>query len=277
MTSQIAKPLTSKSGKGRTNLPQSEMPMGPQPTSLWPLGMLSVIYHGLIGMTFCPVLKAKTNLGLRKHPRPEKEKLEKRKERRKREANIPSLECKSSEPYCGFQGQIGYFHPAKTTYQQQARQNSTSDIQQYTKTVLPKKAERYILFLNFGSLFDTGILHSWQLCQYSTCSQRRLSLYVSLLLFWWKLPYDLLRFISWSTRVADNWSFVCRCEEGLSVWWVQIFTPGFCSLLQETGWYGRLDKNGVFPTTVTNVDPTAKQSRVLNPYVRHLFQKAHPV
>ena len=36
------------------------------------------------------------------------------------------------------------------------------------------------------------------------------------------------------------------------------------------GLYGRLDKNYVFQTTVTNVEPTAKQSRVLNPYVsRH--------
>ena len=34
------------------------------------------------------------------------------------------------------------------------------------------------------------------------------------------------------------------------------------------GLYGRLDKDYVFQTTVTNVEPTAKQSRVLNPYVR---------
>ena len=33
------------------------------------------------------------------------------------------------------------------------------------------------------------------------------------------------------------------------------------------GLYGRLDKDYVFQTTVTNVEPTAKQSRVLNPYV----------
>jgi DNA (cytosine-5)-methyltransferase 1 len=35
----------------------------------------------------------------------------------------------------------------------------------------------------------------------------------------------------------------------------------------KPGAYGRLDKDGVFATIVTNVDPTAKQSRVLNPYV----------
>ncbi|KAJ3509389.1 hypothetical protein NLJ89_g5249 [Agrocybe chaxingu] len=35
----------------------------------------------------------------------------------------------------------------------------------------------------------------------------------------------------------------------------------------KRGIYGRLDKDGVFPTTVTNVDPTAKQSRCLHPYL----------
>jgi DNA (cytosine-5)-methyltransferase 1 len=39
-------------------------------------------------------------------------------------------------------------------------------------------------------------------------------------------------------------------------------------LILLKGLYGRLDKNYVFQTTVTNVEPTAKQSRVLNPYVR---------
>jgi len=36
------------------------------------------------------------------------------------------------------------------------------------------------------------------------------------------------------------------------------------------GLYGRLDKNYVFQTTVTNVEPTAKQSRVLNPYCHRM-------
>ena len=37
-----------------------------------------------------------------------------------------------------------------------------------------------------------------------------------------------------------------------------------------TGLYGRLDKDAWFSTTVTNVDPTAKQSKVLHPYVRNV-------
>jgi len=36
------------------------------------------------------------------------------------------------------------------------------------------------------------------------------------------------------------------------------------------GLYGRLDQNHIFPTTVTNMDTTAKQSRVLNPYCHRM-------
>ncbi|KAH9486450.1 DNA (cytosine-5)-methyltransferase 1 [Psilocybe cubensis] len=36
------------------------------------------------------------------------------------------------------------------------------------------------------------------------------------------------------------------------------------------GLYGRLDQNKVFPTTVTNVDPTAKQCQVLNPWCHRM-------
>jgi hypothetical protein len=57
-----------------------------------------------------------------------------------------------------------------------------------------------------------------------------------------------------STRLATNSYFV----------WAKLMYP----LLSFIGLYGRLDKSFVFQTTVTNVEPTAKQSRVLNPYVR---------
>ena len=59
-----------------------------------------------------------------------------------------------------------------------------------------------------------------------------------------------------STRLATN-SYFYRSEAD-----VPFFYFSFIGL------YGRLDKNFVFQTTVTNVEPTAKQSRVLNPYVR---------
>ncbi|KAF9444348.1 S-adenosyl-L-methionine-dependent methyltransferase [Macrolepiota fuliginosa MF-IS2] len=37
------------------------------------------------------------------------------------------------------------------------------------------------------------------------------------------------------------------------------------------GWYGRLDKDGCFPTIVTNIDPMAKQSKVLHPYCKRML------
>ncbi|PPQ86962.1 hypothetical protein CVT25_009784 [Psilocybe cyanescens] len=43
-------------------------------------------------------------------------------------------------------------------------------------------------------------------------------------------------------------------------------TSSVGKLNYRPGIYGRLDKDGVFPTTVTNVDPTAKQSQVLHPW-----------
>ncbi|OJA18063.1 hypothetical protein AZE42_05415 [Rhizopogon vesiculosus] len=39
----------------------------------------------------------------------------------------------------------------------------------------------------------------------------------------------------------------------------------------KPGLYGRVDKDRWFQATVTNIDPTAKQSRVLNPYCKRIF------
>lgn len=41
------------------------------------------------------------------------------------------------------------------------------------------------------------------------------------------------------------------------------------------GLYGRLDGDKWFHTTITNVDPTAKQSWVLHPHVCLFFLKFH--
>ena len=48
-----------------------------------------------------------------------------------------------------------------------------------------------------------------------------------------------------------------------------MFTPTvvYEILIRNVGVYGRLDKDGFFPTTVTNMDPTAKQCQVLHPSV----------
>lgn len=41
----------------------------------------------------------------------------------------------------------------------------------------------------------------------------------------------------------------------------------FAAAKCRLGFYARLDPDGWFYTTVTNVNPTAKQSKILNPYV----------
>lgn len=55
----------------------------------------------------------------------------------------------------------------------------------------------------------------------------------------------------------------------LSEW--QLVNPvSHVARYNKTGPYGRLDGKGYFPTIVTNVDPTAKQSRVLHPHCRRM-------
>lgn len=59
----------------------------------------------------------------------------------------------------------------------------------------------------------------------------------------------------------------------LQVWYISRLHLARAShdLHARTGAYGRLDMNAVFPTTVTNAGPTAKQSRCLHPDVRLSF------
>ncbi|CAA7265858.1 unnamed protein product [Cyclocybe aegerita] len=147
------------------------------------------------------------------HPRPDREPLDKRDKRRRRAATVPSFECKVSEQHCGFKGRIGYYSEPKTTFQHTARLNPTTDIQHYTKCLIPKKVERVV-----SIPLKTG------------------ADYIS-------LPNEQLEW-----QIADPMSSIARNN-------------------YKRGIYGRLDKDGVFPTTVTNVDPTAKQSRCLHPYL----------
>ncbi|KDR85517.1 hypothetical protein GALMADRAFT_218616 [Galerina marginata CBS 339.88] len=146
-----------------------------------------------------------------KHPKPRSEKPEVQKKREKRLRIIPSIECKTSEPYCGFSGQIGYHMNPQTRYQKSARLIPTTDIQHYTKVLLPRKVERVLnIPLKAGADYRNlpAALHEWQF--------------------------------------VDPTSSVGKMN----------YRPGM---------YGRLHGSEVFPTTVTNVDPTAKQSRVLHP------------
>ncbi|KAF8913180.1 S-adenosyl-L-methionine-dependent methyltransferase [Gymnopilus junonius] len=152
-----------------------------------------------------------------KHPRPNSEKFPIREQRKRRQRSIPSIECKTSEPYCGFTGQIGYHMDPKTRYQQTARLVLTQDIQQYTKCLLPSKIERVLNIpmeagADYKSLPPT--MHQWQ--------------------------------------SIDPTSAVGKHN-------------------YKSGMYARLDGQGTFSTTVTNVDPTAKQSRVLHPWCHRML------
>ncbi|KAH7906527.1 S-adenosyl-L-methionine-dependent methyltransferase, partial [Hygrophoropsis aurantiaca] len=64
--------------------------------------------------------------------------------------------------------------------------------------------------------------------------------------------YRRLRAGLWEYHFANPTSAVAKAS----------FRPGL---------YGRVDKDRWFQTTVTNVDPSAKQCRVLNPYCKRIF------
>ncbi|KAF7347516.1 Mitogen-activated protein kinase [Mycena venus] len=129
----------------------------------------------------------------------------------RRRKNVPVYACDHKKSHCGPEGVVAYKHEPRTSYQRQARERPTQDLQHYTRCLLPKTVERVVTIpleagADFRSLPDN--LAEWQ-------------------------------FFSPVSAVGRN-----RFRGGL---------------------YGRLDKSGYFPTTVTNMHPTAKQSKVLAP------------
>jgi hypothetical protein len=111
------------------------------------LTMLSVTYLGLIGaiIFLLVVLLGSLTFFLfkkRKHPNLTRQTAAKRREIREREQEIPAFECKKSDPYCGYNGNVEYHHAPKTTYQLAARSRLTQNLQHFTKCLLPKKVER---------------------------------------------------------------------------------------------------------------------------------------
>jgi DNA (cytosine-5)-methyltransferase 1 len=113
---------------------------------LLPLMMQLVTCHVLTGkeniaFKFTPI--SPTVLA-RKHLNLKRESAQQQCEIRKREAKIHTIECKSSSPYCGFQGVVEYEHEARTTYQAAARARPTKDLQHFTKCLPPKKVERLV-------------------------------------------------------------------------------------------------------------------------------------
>ncbi|KXN85700.1 DNA (cytosine-5)-methyltransferase 1A [Leucoagaricus sp. SymC.cos] len=129
---------------------------------------------------------------------------------------IPSLVCEHKKPYCGYQGRVGYHCEPRTTYQKEAREKESVDLQHFTKTVKAKKVDRVLAIP-----LDPGA------------------------------DYRSLKPDMFEWQFANPISSAARRN----------FRPG---------WYGRLDKDSCFSTIVTNVDPMAKQSRVLHPYCKRM-------
>ncbi|KAF9469584.1 S-adenosyl-L-methionine-dependent methyltransferase [Collybia nuda] len=151
-----------------------------------------------------------------KHPTPSRVSAAKQREMRERAQVIPSLECKYGSPHCGYQGPANYYFNTKTTYQVTARANPTTDLQHFTRCLLPKKVAR-VVTIPLSANAD----------------------------------YRALRPDQYEWQISNPLSSIARSNF-------------------RAGVYGRLDLNGYFPTTVTNVDPTAKQSKVLNPYCKRM-------
>ncbi|KAJ7109832.1 S-adenosyl-L-methionine-dependent methyltransferase [Mycena epipterygia] len=124
---------------------------------------------------------------------------------------IPAYGCDRDKTHCGYEGMVEYEHEPRTSFQMQARERPTENIQHFTRCLLPKTVERVVTIpLEPGADFR-------------------------------------------------------RLPENLAEW--QFYSP--VSAVGRNRYrgtlYGRLDKRGYFPTTVTNMHPTAKQSKVLHP------------
>ncbi|KAJ6513941.1 S-adenosyl-L-methionine-dependent methyltransferase [Mycena vitilis] len=124
---------------------------------------------------------------------------------------IPAYKCDRKQlARCG-DTHVAYKHEPRTSFQRQAREKPTEDLQHFTGCLPPKTVERVVTIplrkdADFRSLPDS--LAEWQFHNPVSSVGRR------------------------------------RYRAGL---------------------YGRLDNDGYFPTTVTNIHPTAKQSKVLHP------------
>ncbi|KAJ7508728.1 hypothetical protein B0H11DRAFT_1966459 [Mycena galericulata] len=146
------------------------------------------------------------------HPAPGQVSVELRKvQRQRKREGIPVFKCDHEQAHCGFEGIVDYQHEPRTSYQWEARERPTTDIQHFTRCLLPKTVERVVTIpLKPGADFR-------------------------------QLPDSL-----------SEWQF----NNPLSAVGRKRYRGGL---------YGRLDPKGYFPTTVTNMHPTAKQSKVLHP------------
>jgi DNA (cytosine-5)-methyltransferase 1 len=104
---------------------------------------LSAIYLDLIGMLSCLILYVLISIVDGEHRKNPNLQPEQRREALERAKTIRSFECDNSYAHCGFEGPVPYEHEPRTSYQVWCRQKPTTDLQQYTRTFLKAKVERY--------------------------------------------------------------------------------------------------------------------------------------
>jgi hypothetical protein len=60
--------------------------------------------------------------------------------------------CNSKlSPFSGYKGVVQYQHEPKTAYQLRSRKKDATDLQQYTRSLLPSKVERFVMFQSGAS------------------------------------------------------------------------------------------------------------------------------
>lgn len=133
-----------------------------------------------------------------------------------RQQGIDVLSCSKDKPWCGKAGRANYFHPPKTAFQVQCRLVKSTDLQQYTKVLVPAAVARVV-----------------------------------------NVPLQARADYRSLTEDSMEW----QMNNAVSA----VAKGGY-----RSGFYGRLDPDGWFNTTVTNVNPTAKQSKILNPYCKRI-------
>ncbi|KAF8559884.1 S-adenosyl-L-methionine-dependent methyltransferase [Imleria badia] len=148
------------------------------------------------------------------------------------------IECREDKSWCGYQGpDVPYEHDPRTTFQKKCRSRPTRNIQQYTRTYEPKKVERQVL-------------QAWTLVHTTESFLHELRII--------KIPIE---------PGADYRNLPSE------LWEWQFVNPASATgkTGYRAGFYGRVERDGWFRTTVTNVDPTAKQSRVIHPYSKRIL------
>lgn len=123
-------------------------------------------------------------------------------------------------------------------------------------------------------------MNGWLTSNFQCCfdplrGKRWLSLYAQAFesLAQWLKTIDILGLephqLEWQNLNPDSWVARNNYRSGSYPITNHLFQT---YLADNKGQYGRLDGKAHFPTTVTNMDPTAKQSKVLHPHVRlHLI------